>query len=220
MIKRSSSLALVLAISFVHISSAGGGTIRGSVRIQGESDHENVVIFIDEVADSNFPLPKGEAVIDQRALTFIPHLMPILVGTTVNFPNSDKVRHNVFSPSLANSFSLGTYPMGTSKSVRFEKPDLVVLLCHVHTEMSAFVLVLKNPYFAVSDKTGKFTIPNQHAMKAAHVGGYMYLPPGRYLLRTWHEKSAPQTKWITVPADGEVEVNFKLLPGKRGKVYD
>lgn len=211
---------IITIITVLHISAANGGTIRGAVTIQGEQDHENVIIFIDKVEDNNFPAPKREAVIDQRSLTFIPHVMPILVGTTVNFFNNDRVRHNVFSPSQTNSFNLGTYPMGASKFVRFEKPGLVVLLCHVHTEMSAFVLVLKNPYFAVSDKEGNFTIPNQDAMKAAHVEEYTKLPAGRYLIRTWHEKSAPQMKWITIPADGEVEVEFKLLPGKRGKVYD
>jgi plastocyanin len=224
--KKNKSLSLIGMTAWVYliiIDIAIAGTITGVATLQGKRNHENIVIYIEKVGENPFNPPTEQAIIDQINLTFVPHVMPILVGSTINFPNSDKVRHNIFSPSKTKKFNLGTYPVGTTKSVTFEKPGLglVVLLCNVHTEMSAFVLVLKNPYFAVTDETGAFSIPNQKAMKAAHVDKYSDLPAGTYRIRVWHESSRPQIQEVVVPAQGKVQANFELKRGERGKkLYD
>lgn len=86
---------------------------------------------------------------DQKGLTFVPHVLPILVGTTVDFKNSDDVLHNVFTPSKAGDrFDLGTWGKGQMKSFTFKKPGEVVILCNVHPEMEAYIVVVETPYFA------------------------------------------------------------------------
>jgi len=199
--------------------SASSGTIKGTVKVKGLPSPENVVVYIEKVGENRFDPPEEAAVLDQRNLTFIPHVMPILVGTRVDFPNNDNVRHNVFSPSKAKRFDLGTYSPGTTKSAVFDRPGVVVLLCNIHAEMSAYILVLKNPYFAVTDKKGGFRIPDRKAMKAAKLE-YLELPPGKYLLRTWHEKLKSASKEVVVPEKGEVEVNFILTRGKPAGPYE
>ncbi|MBI3077330.1 MAG: hypothetical protein HYY85_10185, partial [Deltaproteobacteria bacterium] len=125
------------------------------------------------------------------------HVLPVLVGTTVDFPNSDKVRHNVFTPSrLADRFNLGTYPTGVVKRVTFRRPGVIPLLCNVHAEMSAYIVVLETPYFAAIGPGGTFRISD--------------VPGGRYELKTWHEALRPLTRAVEVPADGDVAVTFEL----------
>jgi hypothetical protein len=120
----------------------------------------------------------------------------VLAGTNVSFPNSDPVRHNVFSPTSTWKFNLGTYPRGSTKSRSFDKAGAITLLCNVHAEMSAYVIVVETPYFAVSDKTGKFTIRN--------------VPPGTYVLKTWHAKTKTSSLEITAGAGGIQNLEIEL----------
>jgi len=210
-----STMTSIIIMLFFITSLSSAGTITGTVKAKGVRTPENVVIYIQKVGDNKFAPPEGAADMDQKEMTFIPHVMPILVGTTVDFLNSDKVRHNVFSPSKTKKFDLGTYATGIVRSMIFDKPGLVAILCNVHAEMSAFVLPLKNPYFAATDKDGKFQIPNNKAMKVAKVAEkYRKLPAGKYKLITWHEKLKTKTKEVVVPAEGEVKVEFVLTRGK------
>lgn len=172
------------------------GSIKGKVTARGVRDNGDAVVYIEKIPNKTFPAPKEPVVLDQVNLMFVPHVLPVLVGTTVAFPNSDEVRHNVFSPSPARRFNLGTYPKGISRTVTFDKPGDVALLCNVHAEMSAYVIVVETPYFAVSAKDGSYTIRN--------------VPPGKYVLKTWHEKLKPQTKEVEVPTEGSVTVDFEL----------
>ena len=94
---------------------------------------------------------------DQRDQTFVPHVLAITVGTTVEFPNSDLTFHNVFSLSKTKSFDLGRYSRGKSKSVRFDRPGVVQVFCDIHSHMSAFILVFAHRYFAVTDRAGRHT---------------------------------------------------------------
>lgn len=140
-------------------------------------------------------MPAEHAVVDQKELTFIPHVLPILKGTTVDFLNSDTVAHNIFSPSeTADKFNLGTWQRGKRKSYTFNKLGVVELLCNLHPEMSAYILVLSNPYFTKTEKDGKFIIED--------------IPNGSYTLSVWHERIKTQSKEIMV--DWEAEVNFEL----------
>lgn len=172
------------------------GTIKGNITARGVRDNGNAVVYIEKIPNKTFPAPKEPVVLDQVNLMFVPHALPVLVGTTVAFPNSDEVRHNVFSPSPTRRFNLGTYPKGITRTVTFDKPGEVVLLCNVHAEMSAYVVVVETPYFAVSAKDGSYAIRN--------------VPPGTYMLKTWHEKLKPQTKEVEVPEGGSVTVDFEL----------
>lgn len=173
-----------------------GGTIQGKVIARGMRHNGDAVVYIDKIPNKTFPVPREPVILDQVNLTFVPHVLPVLVGTTVAFPNSDEVRHNVFSPSPAKRFNLGTYSKGVTRPVTFDKPGEVVLLCNVHAEMSAYVIVVETPYSAVTAKDGSYTIKG--------------VPPGKYVLRTWHEKLKPQSQEVEVSGDAVVRADFEL----------
>lgn len=174
------------------------GNIAGKVKARGAKNSGDAVIYIDKIANKKFEAPKEHAAMDQKNLVFIPRVLPILAGTTVNFRNSDDVLHNVFSPDkCAEKFNLGTWPKGQVRTYTFKEPGCVaVMLCNVHPEMEAYVVVLENPYYAVSEKDGSYTIKN--------------VPAGKYMLKIWHEKLKSEPQEVTVAESGEVDVNFEL----------
>ena len=173
------------------------GMIIGKVKCRRVRHSGDSIVYIDKVGDNNYDPPTEHGVIDQLNLVFVPHVLAVQKGATVDFPNSDSVRHNVFStPDCCNQFNLGTYNIGTSKPVTFNESCEVPLLCNVHSEMSAFVVVLDNPYFSVTEKDGSFKINN--------------VPPGTYKLKTWHERLRPVEQDIKVESNKTVEVNFAM----------
>jgi len=174
------------------------GNITGTVKAIGAKNSANAVIYIDSIPGKKFDPPKDPATIDQKNLVFTPHVLPIVAGTTVKFLNSDDVLHNVFTPDkCAEKFNLGTWPKGQTRSFTFKNVGCVaVMLCNVHPEMEAYVVVLQNPYFAVSAKDGTYSIKN--------------VPAGKYTLRIWHEKLKGGSQEVTVPESGEVVVNFEI----------
>jgi len=138
--------------------------------------------------------------VTQTGAMFTPHVLPVMAGTRVEWPNNDDIFHNVFSMSDAKQFDLELYKGNPpDKQVLFDKAGRVDVFCSIHANMHCIVLVLENPYFAVSDDRGHFSITN--------------VPPGTYKLRAWHERVPAQVKEITVPADGAVEMNFVLGVG-------
>ena len=116
------------------------------------------------------------------------------MGTTVEFPHSDRVFHNVFSLSKAKRFDLGRYPRGASRSVRFDRPGMVRVFCEIHSHMSAFVLVFAHRFFDTTDEAGRYRID----------GG----PPGTYTLAVWNEGEVRSTREVKVPAGGDVVQDF------------
>ncbi len=172
-----------------------GGTITGTINAKRLRDARDVVVFLEKV-DGKYPLPKEKPVMDQNNMVFVPHVLPLVVGTIVQFPNSDNVRHNVFSRSKTKKFNLGTYAAGVVREVTFDKLGIVNILCNVHTEMSAFIVILENPYFALTGPDGKFTIKN--------------VPPGTYKNKAWHEKLREKEKYVTVIDGKTVEADFNL----------
>jgi hypothetical protein len=128
-------------------------------------------------------------------MRFIPHVLAIQTGTTVRFQNSDAVRHNVFTPD-GDKYNLGTWGQGESKTYTFKTAGVFRQLCNVHPEMAAVVVVLDNPYFAVSGDDGKFKIEK--------------VPPGTYTVRAWSEKLPEATKQVTVTAGGTANLHFDL----------
>jgi plastocyanin len=164
------------------------GEIKGHVTAQGMRSPENIVVYIDAIAGKTFTPPKEHAVMDQKSLTFIPHVMAVLKGTTVDFLNSDTVRHNVYWPSISRNrklaHNMGTWPQGVSKPFVFNDAGVVPLLCNVHPEMSAYIFVAPTPYFAVTDAQGAYAIKD--------------VPPGKYTLKTWSEQGKPVQQPVEV----------------------
>ncbi|MCH7657849.1 MAG: carboxypeptidase regulatory-like domain-containing protein [Bacteroidetes bacterium] len=180
---------------FAQDITTNGSIITGKIEVRGVRDARNVVVFLENVK-GDFKPPAEKPIIDQRNLIFIPHVLPVLVGTTVEYPNSDNVMHNVFSPSKTKKFNLGTYGSGIVREMTFDKPGIVTILCNVHTEMSAFIVILENPYFTLTGPKGEFTINN--------------IPSGTYTVKTWHEKLKEQKQEITLNQDESKTINFTL----------
>ena len=167
------------------------GTLSGKVTAaKGVS-----VVYIDAIPGKTFPAPTEKVVVDQKGLVFHPHVAAVPVGSTVEFLNSDKVAHNIFWPSVGGnkkmSHNLGTWPTGQKREFKFDTAGIVPLLCNVHPEMSAYVLVAPTPYFAVTDADGSYKIAN--------------LPDGQYTASAWHEGTKVQSKPVKVTGDGALD---------------
>ena len=185
----------------VEVKVENGGAITGTVKCKRVRYPENVVVYIEKIGDNKFPAPEEHGVVDQFNLTFVPHVIAVQIGTTIDFPNSDSVRHNVLSPpDCPIQFNLGTYDVGVVKHVTFDKPGEIPLLCNVHAEMSAFVLVLENPYFSLTEKDGVFKIEN--------------VPAGTYKLSAWHERLRTITKDVTIETGKTTSVDFQMKKRK------
>ena len=174
------------------------GDIQGKVTAKGRKNNGGAVVYISKIEGKTFAPPKEHALIDQKNLVFNPHILPIVKGTTVNFLNSDDVLHNVFSPDgCADKFNLGTWPKGETRSYTFKNPGCIsVMLCNVHPEMEAYVLVLETPYYAVSENDGSYKIKD--------------VPAGKYTLKCWHEKLKETSVEVTVTATGTIIQDFEL----------
>ncbi len=195
------------------------GNIKGAVKVKGLRSPENVLVYLSKAPAASGELSTIKIVMDQRDLEFRPHVLPILVGSKVEFPNNDKVDHNVFSMSRTKKFNFGSYKPGESHSVVFDKPGIVELRCDVHAEMAAYILVMKNPYFAVTDKQGRFEIPNSGQLKQTGLSGVKNLTPGKYFVKTWHEKLKTQKQAVVVPENGDVTIQLDLTRGTPGVLY-
>ena len=161
------------------------------------SPRRRAVVYLDPAPRAAFDAPdERRPRMDQKNETFVPHVLAIVAGTTVDFPNSDRTYHNVFSLSKPKPFDLGRYAVGRSKSVRFDQPGIVRVFCDIHSHMNAFILVFSHRYFAVTDEDGRYRIDN--------------IPPGTYSVVAWHESLPSETKRVTVPDSGDVDLNFTL----------
>jgi plastocyanin len=168
-------------------TAAFAGTIHGKVSgVSGES-----VVYVEAVPGKTFPAPAQHVTIDQKGLMFVPHITAVVQGTTVEFLNSDSVAHNVFWPSISGNkklgHNLGTWPKGQRQSFKFDNPGVVSLLCNVHPEMAAYVIVSPTPYFAETNAAGEFKIEN--------------VPDGAYTVTAWHEGAKNKSNPIKVAGD-------------------
>ena len=192
--------AAVFALFAADAQEAGaqqsGGVIKGTVKSPWLARYQ-AVVYVDRV-EGQFSPPKENLHMSQKGLVFDPHILPVVLGTTVDFTNDDTVAHNVSSPpGSAKVFNLGLYGVGVTKTVTFDKLGEVPLLCSVHPEMSAFVIVLQNPYFALTDKAGNFEIKD--------------VPPGTYQLKVWNEKLQEASQSVVAEQGKPVNVEFKDL---------
>ena len=167
------------------------GAIHGTVDARPAAARASAVVYL-ETVPGTFRPPAAHPRIDQRGLQFLPHVLAIVRGTTVDFLNSDNVRHNVFSPDGV-TYNLGSWPQGEVRPQTFTSLGVFRQLCQIHPEMQSFVLVLANPYFAITDAEGAFRIAN--------------VPPGTYTLRVWSERLPATTQQVTVTAGGDLVVN-------------
>lgn len=198
---------------------AVAGNISGTVKVNGLRSPENILVYLTKTPPMDVDLSKATFVMDQQNLSFIPHILPIPVGATIHFPNNDKVDHNVFSLSRAKKFNLGSYRAGESKTVLFDKPGIVELRCDVHAEMAAYIMVMKNPYFAVTDDKGRFEIPDSKYFKDSGITGVTDIPPGKYFIKTRHEKLKTEKQTVIVPENGTISIQFELTRGTPSILY-
>jgi plastocyanin len=175
--------------------SVQAGDLHGKVACKGVRDSSNAVVYVTAVPGKTFTPPKEHAVVDQKNLVFIPHVLPVQVGTTVDFKNDDAVLHNVFSPeACCNKFNLGTWPQGQSRSYTFANECQATLLCKVHPEMEGFVVACPTPYYAVTKADGSYEIKN--------------VPDGQFTVKVWHPKLKGTQKAVKVA--GNTEVGFEI----------
>jgi plastocyanin len=211
------SAAFILLLTVPFNAFAGG--ITGEIAVKGLRSPANILVFVSKAPAFPGDVSTLKFVMDQQNLTFIPHILPVLVGSTVHFPNHDKVSHNVFSLSRTKKFNLGSYAAGTSKTVVFDKPGIVELRCDVHAEMSAYIMVMKNPYWAITNDQGHFEIPDTTFLAQQGFKRISGLPAGKYVIKTWHEKLKSIKKAVEVPEAGDVAVQLNLRRGTPGVLY-
>jgi plastocyanin len=193
-----SAVALMIAAVQTRSVQAAGDTIKGTAKVSGVSSSADVVVYVQQ-APGPFTAPSKPIEMDQRSFQFIPHVLPVVVGATVRFLNSDPTPHNVFSPDN-EKYNLGTWPQGQTKDYTFGKctktPCVYTQLCRVHPEMEAYIVVLQNPYSAVTAKDGRYEIHD--------------VPPGSYTLAVWHPKAKGASKPVTVEAGKTATADFAL----------
>jgi plastocyanin len=182
-------------------AAAKGGIVKGTITVAGKPTMDAVVSVEgvpQEAAKARLAgLKPKKAAVDQRDMKFVPFVLPVAAGTTVEFPNNDKSWHNVYSKSDAKKFDLGLYAPGKSRSQTFDKPGVVRVLCNAHPSMEAFIVVKEHPYFAAPDKRGNFRLDG--------------VPLGKFRLQVWHPQLGTTDAGVEIVRDGEVlDINFDL----------
>ncbi|HYI92776.1 MAG TPA: hypothetical protein VEX68_04475 [Bryobacteraceae bacterium] len=217
----------LISSSLLAAASLSAATVTGSVALVDSQqasvrakDFSGVVVWL-EPANGALTIPRTatRAQMLQKKKRFVPHILAVLAGTTVEFPNHDPIFHNAFSNFDGKVFDIGLYAPGTSRSVRLDRPGVVRVFCNIHPTMSALIAVLPTPYFAVSRGDGQFQIP--------------HVPPGDYVLRVVHERATAavlqalstrltvQESTTTVPSISISESGYLpvLHKNKYGKEY-
>ena len=160
-------------------------------------DRATSVVYLESAPRGAFVQnERGRAVMDKRNESFVPHVLAVTTGLTVDFPNSDRIYHNVFSLSKTRAFDLGRYAVGRSKSVRFDRAGIVRVFCDIHSHMSAFILVFSHPFFALTDADGRYRIE--------------HVPAGTYNVVAWNEGLASDPKTVSVTGGAAAELDFSL----------
>jgi plastocyanin len=189
-----SNFSKTLLVLFAAGATAYAGTVSGKIN----GGKGAAVVYIEAIPGKTFPAPAKHIPMDQRSLLFQPHVIVVLVGSTVDFLNGDNVQHNIFWPAVSGnkklSHNMGTWPKGEVRSFQFDTPGVVPMLCNVHPEMSGFIVVAPTPYYAEADASGDFKIEN--------------VPDGSYTVTAWREGMKVQSKPVSVA--GNATADFTL----------
>jgi plastocyanin len=221
---------ICFSIFTISASSAGGlqaATVSGSVELSGShiasvahgKDYSGVVVSLRAVNQPATTAPVKHVTMLQKNKMFTPHILPILAGTVIDFPNDDPIFHSAFSSYSGQIFDLGLYSPGTSRAVRFRRPGIVRVFCNIHPTMSAIILVLTTPYFTVTPRDGSF---------------HLDVPPGSYDLGVFHERATEESlqslsrrilvtsEGVRIPPIAVSEAGYLVAPHKNkyGKDYD
>ena len=172
-------------------------TVVGAVTVAGRPATDAVVYLESAGTPASPPATGARAIMDQKDLEFVPKVLPVVRGTTVEFTNGDDIQHNVFSPStVAGKFDLGSYGPGAVRSIVLRETGEVLVLCNIHMEMEAHILVFRDPYFAATANDGTYRITD--------------VPPGTYAVRLWREHFSPEQRVVDVPPSGEFTLNVQF----------
>jgi plastocyanin len=193
-------VAITVPVSKAPPSAAYGARRIEKGPVDTASELTNVVVFVQDA-----PRPQNlhatRARIVQENETFVPRVVAITRGSTVDFPNADPFFHDVFSLSRAGTFDLGSYPRGQTKSQQFRRTGLIKVYCHIHSHMSASIMVFDHPFFTIPRPDGGFTIDE--------------VPAGTYKVSAWHERIGESTQSVRIEAGRPSEVEFALpIPAK------
>jgi plastocyanin len=220
------SFLAAVACTAISLGGQTPATVSGTVELENSriesvahGDYSGVVISLHAVNQPEQATPQKHAVMLQKNKMFTPHIMPVLAGTTIDFPNGDPIFHSAFSTYDGQIFDLGLYAPGTSRSVKFRRPGIVRVFCNIHPAMSAVILVLPTPYFVVTQRDGSFRLE---------------VPPGSYDLEVFHERATDRvlhslSRRIVVEPGGTrippivvSEAGYLIAPHKNkfGKDYD
>ncbi len=197
---------IVVAVFMSCVSVTQAAEVKGKVVDEQGTGIPQAVVFVQTPASGGAkPAAHRTATLDQIDKQFVPNLLPIPVGTEVQFPNHDQIHHHVYSFSRAKSFDLPLYKGEAKPSVAFDQPGVVDVGCNIHDWMSAVILVVPSPYYATTDANGRFVLPD--------------IPPGTYSLVSWHERSrgkiADTTQQIRIDeATPELTFTLSLKPAQ------
>lgn len=177
---------------------AAAATVEGKIELtdaKKKASAAGVVVWLEAVGGAA-PVAGGRYVLDQKNKRFLPHVMAVPVGSQVDFPNHDPIFHNAFSNFAGQPFDTGLYAPGTSQKITFRREGVVRVFCNIHAQMSAVIVVVPTPYFAVTNAAGAYQIAN--------------VPAGEYVLKVFHERATPETlakleRRVTVGGDEELE---------------
>lgn len=222
-----SSVTLSAAFSLIFSLTAAGAGVSGNIELRDShvdavtrgKDYSGVVVSLRAVAQPPVAAPLEHVIMLQKNKMFTPHILPVMAGSTIDFPNADPIFHNAFSSYSGQIFDTGLYPPGKSRSVKFQRPGIVRVFCNIHPAMSAIILVLPTPWFTVTPRDGSF---------------HLDVPPGAYDLSLFHERASEQSlnalsQRIVVPPGGIrlqpiaiSEAGYLMAPHKNkyGKDYD
>ena len=187
--KRFFLIASVCAFATASMSAA---TVNGKVMFmtkRGQRPVVNETLVWLEPTGRTFKKPAGAFTMTTRSKAFLPHVMAVPAGSSVNFPNEDPIAHNLFSLTPGNTFDLGLYRRGPGKTQKFETPGVVNIYCNIHPNMSAVVHVMQTPYYGFADANGDYSFD---------------VPAGKYRLTAWNEQGGSATTDIEVAADGKI----------------
>lgn len=206
------ALGLGLFLAGFALAAGDGGSVTGTIHVKkayvettGPKSDKDVVVYLIPTAKTSFPAPTEHAKMDQTGLNFVPHVLAVQKGTTVDFLNNDAVNHNVSSPAACCSFDLGQWGKGVVKSQAFASAGVAPLICSLHPEMGAYVVVVDTPYFTTAS-----LITNNAEKKQYCKYSIKGAPAGTYTLKAWNSKLAADDQTVTITAGAEASADIDI----------